>query len=968
MSFLKSVASHLYKQFGNNIADCAIIFPNKRPAIYFRQHLGQLVNTPIWSPDLFTIHEFIQESATRLPADRLLCSFLLYEAYSAILEEQGLLPVSYERFYPLGEVLLNDFTELESNAVSIKDIYSNLAELAAIDQGLDYLTEEQLDYLERFWKNFSVDRLSKQKERFLQLWKQLPAIFELFQTLLEQRGLITTGMIYRSLVTETYDRKEFPSRWKRLVFVGFNALNRAELQVFKKWEEQGIAMFYFDTDTHYMEDELQEAGRFLRRNLTLFTNQLPTDNSIRRSDRSVQLIAAEGNAAQIRMLPSLLETIPGIQEEPEQTAILLADENQLLPVLHALPEWADKVNITMGYGLLQSPLYSLMQTILRIQESLWQNKGRSVYYQPLLQLVQHPYLYQLPEAAEIATTVLQKALVSIPAISWANLEEPRLKKCLTVIEHPIEIISLIREMLEEHLATFVSGEATDLDAQLIHAAHAQLNRLEDLLLERKETLSLSFIAELILQVMRSQSVPLEGEPLRGLQIMGLLESRALDFKHIILLNVNEGILPKKAVAPTLIPDSIRRAYGLSVLENQDAIFAYVFYRLLQRSQSVTCLYNTAVDEKGMAEQSRFLTQIEYETGIPIIRKSVKMDINPKAKDPIVIEKDEAVMRTLNKYTGEEVILSPSALNTYLDCRLRFYFQNLQGIREPEEREDEISPRVLGNFLHRAMEFLYKGLEEKKGNKWVEPEDFEWLRSQTDRYLKEALGQELAKDRNHVVDYTGTLRIVEEVVKIYMEEVLKQDKNWAPFEMVDQEWKIAHPVQLELEGRRITLRLGGYIDRLDKKDGVYRIIDYKTGGDKKDFRSIQDLVTRERTDRNKAAFQTLLYAELLARQLEQVPKSGSVPAWMQAHVGTARVAAGLYDVRQMRKDGKEFDWQLSESSTKSKMKEDRIRETGPELMDSIRELLAEIFNRDQPFDQTARREKCEYCPYQTICGR
>jgi ATP-dependent helicase/DNAse subunit B len=326
------------------------------------------------------------------------------------------------------------------------------------------------------------------------------------------------------------------------------------------------------------------------------------------------------------------------------------------------------------------------------------------------------------------------------------------------------------------------------------------------------------------------------------------------------------------------------------------------------------------------------------------------------------------MRTLNKYTGEEVILSPSALNTYIDCRLRFYFQNLQGIREPEEREDEISPRVLGNFLHRAMEFLYQGLEAKKGSKWVDPGDFEWLNSQVDRYLKEALGQELAKDRTHIVDYSGTLRVVEEVVKIYIEEVLKQDKRWAPFEMVDQEWKIAHPVQLEVEGRKLTIRLGGFIDRLDRKDGVYRIIDYKTGGDKKDLRSVQDLFSRDRTDRNKAALQTLLYAELLGKQLEQAGKSGTAPAWLQAHVGAARVQAGLYTVRQMRSEGAEFDWRFSENSTKRKMDDNRIKEIGPELMDSIQAVLVEIFNKDQPFDQTERREKCEYCPYQTICGR
>jgi CRISPR/Cas system-associated exonuclease Cas4 (RecB family) len=977
MSFLESVATHLYRQFGSSIADCAIIFPNKRPAIYFRQHLGKQLATPIWSPDIFTIHEFIQESTQGLSADRLLCSFLLYESYREVLENELVQVVPYERFYPLGEILLNDFTELESNVVSINDLYTNLAELAAIDQGLDYLTEEQLTYLQNFWKNFSVQKLSQQKERFLQLWKNLPAVFELFRKKLSERGLITTGMIYRSLVTGDYENKDFPNKWKKLVFVGFNALNRAELQVLQKWQEEGRALFYFDTDIHYIEDELQEAGRFLRRNLGLFRNQLPMENSIRRSDRPIQVIAAEGNAAQVRMLPALLKEIPSILEEPEQTAVLLADENLLLPVLHALPDWIQQVNITMGYGLMQSPLYSLIQTMIHVQESLLQNKGRSVYFRPLLQLVQHPYLYKVSEAKELAEAIQQKSLVSIPAASWANLEDIRLKKAMEPVKHPLELIAMVREVLEIQAAVPEEERSTELDTQLLLAAQLQLNRLEDLLRSFQEELSIAFVGEIMLQVMRSQSVPLEGEPLKGLQIMGLLESRALDFKNIILLNVNEGILPKKAAAPTFIPDSVRRAYGLSVLENQDAIFAYVFYRLLQRSEKMTCLYNSTVDEKGLAEQSRFLTQLEYETEIPLIKKTVRLQVVPQAKPPIVIEKDEGVMKTMRKYASEKMMLSPSAINTYLDCRLRFYFQQVQSIREPEELEEEISPRVLGNLLHRSIEFLYRGLEERKSSRLVEPDDFDWLQGQVDPYLQEALGHELAKDRTHLVEYTGTLRVVEEVVRTYLKEILKQDKAWAPFTMVEQELKISFPLSVEVNGENWTIRLGGYIDRIDKKEGFYRIIDYKTGSDKKEFRSVDTLFMRDRADRNKAVLQTLLYAELLRQKIMQV--AGRPPAqalkeelgerdWMREQRGIPGVQAGLYDVRSMRKDGTNFDWRFVESGIKSKLDDHRIREIVPELMNQLKQTVEEIFNRNQPFDQTTRREKCEYCPYQKICGR
>lgn len=951
--FLQEVAESLYKKYGNELSNLALVFPNKRPSVFFRQHLGALITKPIWSPDLFTIHEFIQLSGNRLSADRLYQSFLLYEAYSEVMLQGGETNISsYERFYSLGEILLNDFTELESNAVAIADVYTNMADLAAIDQGFDYLTEEQKDFLTQFWNNFSVERLSLQKEKFLQLWQKLPAIFERFRVLLEDKNLTTTGTLYRNLVNGTQDNASFMDSYDKVVFIGFNALNRAELQLFARWKESGKAIFYFDTDHHYIDDPLQEAGLFLRRNISLFGNELETGNTINRSDRPIHIISAEGNAAQVRVLPELLKDIPAVMEHPEKVAVFLADENQLIPVLHALPSSLPYVNITMGYGLAQSPVFSLVQTIVRVQESLARHGGKRIYYQPLLQLLQHPYLYEVTDAARLATEINEKSIVSIPAEKWASIEEKRLKMILRPLEKPIELIHMVRHVLEHQATESTEGVVGTLEAQLLTATYYQLNRLEDLLLQFDHPLSLSFIGEILISVLRSLSVPLEGEPLKGLQVMGLLESRGLDFQHIILLNVNEGVLPKKAVAPTFIPDSIRRAYGLSVMENQDAIFAYVFYRLLQKAESVYCLYNNTIDDKSTGEQSRFLTQLEYETAIPVIRKSVQLLVNPQAKPAITIEKDDAILQNLRVYLGQP--LTPSAINNYIDCRLKFYFQHVQKIREPESFQDEIDARMLGNILHRAIEYLYLCVAEtKSGEQEIVAADIDLMSGKIEWAIGQAFGQELAGDRNHEVEFTGTYKVIAEVIRLYIQEILKQDKAYTPFRIVYMEGKLKQFFPVTVGGEEWRILLGGTIDRVDLKNGVYRIIDYKTGRDKKDIRSVDALFDRNSSDRNKAALQTIIYTHV-----------------MQQQVGINKpVNAGLYDVRNMRREGEKFDWRFREQSANGNGVDHlRMNEIITETVERLRPVIEEVFDRRVPFDQTDKIEKCEYCSFRVLCGR
>lgn len=949
--FLKEVASVLYNRFGSGLSDLAIVFPNKRPAVYFRQHLGNLIESPLWSPDLLTIFEFIQLSEKKLPADRLLQSFLLYESYVEQLTEMGDPAIStYERFYALGEILLNDYAELESNVTPIPDLYTNMANIAAIEQGFDYLTEEQQDFLKRFWKNFSAEKLSAQKEKFLHLWQISPAIFDRFAQKLQAKQLTTTGTIYRNLVSGKNSIPDFTDKYEKIVFVGFNALNRAELQLFAKWKAAGKALFFFDADTHYMDDPLQEAGLFLRRNISLFGNELEIGNNINRTDRSIQVIAAEGNAAQVRMLPQLLQELPGLAEHPENIALFLSDEQQLIPVLHALPDHIPYINITMGYGLVHSPVFSLVQTIIQVQQSLHQNGGNKIYYQPLLQLLQHPFLYEVKAAEELVTAITRRSQVTIFASQWGSIEEKRISRALTPVQNPLDIISCLKSILEMQASAKGTGAIAALEAQLLTAAYFQLNRLETILQQVGQQLSLDFISETIIQVLRSLSVPLEGEPLKGLQVMGLLESRGLDFDHIIVLNMNEGVLPKRAVAPTFIPDSIRRAYGLSVMENQDAIFAYVFYRLLQRSKSMTCLFNSTGDDQGPGEQSRFLSQLAHETKIPFSRRSIQLHIAPEAKPPIIIPKDDRVMHTLRKFMA--VPLSPSAINTYIDCRLRFYFSRIAKIDEPETFQDAIDARMLGNILHKAMECLYKDLAAaKSGQHNVVPEDFVFLRSQIPSAIDRAFGEVMAGDETFRVAYTGSYTVIVEVLKIYIEAILDCDEAYAPFKIRFLEQRVESSYTVQGRDKPWPIKIGGIIDRVDEKNGVTRIIDYKTGKDSKLITDIPALFDSLDGSRNKAALQTFIYTHVLQQQLP----------------GAKSMVSGIYDVRNMRKEKERFNWQFV-TADKEPVTHLRMNELVSETMQQLQSVLEEIFDETVPFDQTTVIEKCGYCPYKVLCGR
>ncbi|MFT4022415.1 MAG: PD-(D/E)XK nuclease family protein, partial [Flavihumibacter sp.] len=925
--FLYDVAEHALNRFGKELSQVAFVFPNKRPALYLRQWLGELIRQPVWSPPMMTIHEFILSSTHRLPADRLVSRFLLFEAYEEVFSEAG---ESYnnrfEDFFHFSEILLNDFTELEANGAPIGDVYANIRAMGELSAGFDYLTEEQQRYLERFWSSFSINQLSRQQEKFIRLWEKLPAIYNRFSQKLSQQGLIDTGTAYRALAADEHDNPQFDESYSHIAFVGFNALNQSELKIFKRYKDAGRALFYFDADRHYLDDELQEAGRFMRRNVNVFGNELTHGDAIRHSQKKIDVLAVEGDAAQAGLLPQLLAQIGNLRDEPVKTAVLLADESQLEPVLQALPPDI-KVNITMGYELKRSVIYPLATAYLHYCQSVAQQQHKYVFYEPVFGLLDHPWLQAYEPAKKLVDKLREEAGIRIPVAALLENDDALLQKIFTPVTEPMALFNGIRYLLQWWSGTENRARHTAMLQQLATAAWQQLNRLEGLLEKFSRHLSLGFVADTIQLSLFGLSVPLEGEPLEGLQIMGLLESRGLDFDQFILLQANDGILPKRAAAPTFLPDSIRRAYQLSVLENQDSIFAYVFYRLLQRSAKGWMTYNSLVTDQSTGEPSRFLAQLQYETSLELEKKPVSIPIKAYSKEPISIQKTPQVQGLLKRFSNVRKKMTPTAINNYLDCRLKFYYQYLAEIREPDAFLTELDSKTVGSIFHKTLENLYTWLAQETKEVKVDKAGIVLLRRELPAAIDRAFAQELTKT-DKPFTFSGSFLVLREIIAGYVKKVLAVDELYAPFSLVSMERQIAVQVPVTVSGRSEKIWIGGFIDRVDWKEGVYRIIDYKTGMDDKNIPSVESMFDRENPRRNKAALQTFMYAWILQRE-EKQPLS---------------VETGIYDVRAIGKSPEAFSWQFvfKGSGQPEKINHASLAELEEEIWQKVMDVIKEIY--------------------------
>lgn len=957
-SFLKLVAADLYKHTEGNLAHTAVVFPNKRAGLFFNEYLAQESDSPIWSPAYVSISELFRSLSPWEVGDpvKLVCE--LYKIFRRETQSTETL----DDFYFWGEMLISDFDDADKNKVDTDKLFSNLQDLRNIMDDYTFIDDEQEEAIRQFFQNFSIERRTALKERFISLWDVLGNIYKGFRESLASQNIAYEGMMYRHVI-EHLDVDKLP--YEKYVFVGFNVLNKVEHTLFTQLKDAGKAVFYWDYDEFYMKENRQavthEAGEFIRRNLRDFPSPLSGELFKNLSKpKEVHYIASSTENAQARYLPQWIRN--NLTTPEKETAVVLCNEALLQPVLHSLPAEVKHVNITMGFPLSQTPVYSFLIALLELHTHGFNFKSGRYTFQSVVTLLKHPYTRQLTGQAELLEKELTRNNRFYPLPGELGKDE-FLTRLFTPLSGNLNLCIRLSETLQQvagiYQANTSGTEDTDAFNQLyresLFKAYTTINRFRTLIEEDELTVQSETFRRLLVKVLSATNIPFHGEPAIGMQVMGVLETRNLDFRHLVLLSVNEGQLPKSGGDSSFIPYNLRKAFGMTTIEHKIAVYAYYFYRLLQRAERITLMYNTSSDGLNRGEWSRFMLQFLIEWPHPITRQFLEAGQSPQGTSPITVEKTPDVMRRMQSLfdvrANPKAKFSPSALNYYLDCPLKFYYRYVAGLSAPDEVSAEIDSATFGSIFHYAAEHIYKDLTTH--GKVINKEALETLlrnEVKLQNYVDTAFKKLFFNvPQNEKPEYNGVQLINSAVIARYLKQLLQNDLRYAPFTFIASEMEVDEPIDIQTPKGVIKSRIGGIIDRMDSKDGTLRIVDYKTGGDADTPPHVESLFIPDKK-RSNYVFQTFLYAAIMCRKQ---PTMKIAPALLYIHRAATETYSPVIQMGEPRKP-KEAVEDFSKYE-----KEYRERLQG---------LLEEIFNPEKSFTQTEIIEKCTYCDFKALCKR
>lgn len=907
-TFLEYVSEDILQKYGSDLSRIAVVFPNKRAALFLNQYLASMSDSPIWSPSYITISELFRSYSHRTVADpiKLVC-----DLHKSFISQTGI-NESLDHFYSWGQLLLADFDDIDKNMADADKVFANVRDIHELDD-LSYLNEEQRQAISRFFGNFTDDQNTELKKRFLKLWSKMGAIYHDFNQRLALQGLAYEGALYREVAESDLSSATQVSDYNHYLFVGFNLIQKVEQRLFKTLRQQDKASFYWDFDLSYLHTN--DAGFYIKQQMEEFPCELSTSSKAIYGNfeqpKEIHYISATTENAQGRYVSQWLRDAKRYADG-RQTAIVMCNEALLPTVIHCLPNEVDKVNITTGYPLSQSPVSSLILQLIDLRLLGYDQKHQRFRRRYLDTTLRHPYLSSIPveEARDMVTDT------SAPLLPW--------------------VLGIIKQIAQ-------SVDNTDpLFHECLFRSYTLINRLDTLAKDGDLVVSDNTLQRLISQLIQSTSVPFHGEPIEGIQIMGVLETRNLDFQHIILLSCNEGNMPRGVNDTSFIPYTIRKAYGLTTIDHKVAIYSYYFHRLLQRASDVTILYNNSTNDGQTGEMSRFMLQLMVDKHYQhhhILFHTIQVPASIQRKMPSVIQLAQKRQPTF---------LSPTAINTYLRCPLRYYYKYECELTEPEEDdEDTIDNRSFGNIFHEASQFLYERLM-AKSHQILKSDIEEVLRKRVDIVwaVDEAMKKELNVNDLSQASLNGLQLINREVLIQYLRQLLTIDRELAPFSIIGLETD----VKGALETPHISTTIGGRIDRLDHifKDGQERIrvIDYKTGSrSAKPLADVDAIFSQDNIANHSDYYlQTFLYASLVK---QNYPDKQVSPALLFIqHSG-----GDNYDPTLCY--GKEPITDIAPSI--------------PRFMELLKATVDDMFNPSIPYQPTADTDRCASCPYKLLCS-
>jgi CRISPR/Cas system-associated exonuclease Cas4 (RecB family) len=968
-SFLEYVADDLLLKHGDNLSDVAVVFPNKRAALFLSEHIARKAGKPVWSPAYITISDLFRHHSQRVVADpiKLVCE--LHKSFTA----QTGIDETLDHFYGWGQLLLADFDDIDKNMADADKVFANLRDLHELDD-VSYLSEEQKSILKRFFSNFSDNHDTELRQRFIRLWSRMSHIYHDFNDRLSSQQLAYEGALYR----EVAEQNDIAFAHRHYVFVGFNLLQRVEHRLFTMLKKQHRASFYWDFDHYYMPHGKggdNEAGHFIAQYLADFPNELDTSaneiyGNFAKQPRHIAYIAAPTENAQARYISQWLRdkqkddgTYTRISSG-RRTAIVLCNEGLLQTVIHCLPDEVQKVNVTTGYPLIQSPAASLVTLLMNLQTLGYSTQRERYRLKQVNAVLKHPYIAYLSDQTEPLHQKLNSEKIYYPDATMLSVDEGT----ALLFTHPDDHQQLLQWLCElmrniaigAENATLREHAADPLFQESVFRMYTLLNRLKALVDSHDLQVDTITLQRLITQLITSASVPFHGEPIEGLQVMGVLETRNLDFDHLLILSCNEGNMPKGVNDTSFIPYSIRKAYGLTTIDHKVAIYSYYFHRLLQRAADVTILYNNATQEGHTGEMSRFMLQLMVESPHHFTFHTLQAGQNYVPFHPVAVEKSERVMEVLQSRFSlssnpdkQSPLLSPTAINRYMRCPLQFYYYYVCDLKELDDVEDDsIDNRIFGNIFHEAAQLIYKRIMDRNGR--IERQSLDDLlknRVDIERATDEAFSKELFKlpagaDKEHLSKMMNGLQLINrEVIIHYLRQLVSIDRKHAPFTILGLE----RQVTAQLQTPHLTTTIGGFIDRLDQLEQI-RVVDYKTGGSMPDALDCTEAIFEPSSLSKHSDYylQTFIYSCIV--------RTSSVLNPQQLPVAPALLFiqhAGADDYNPIMKLG---DEPVNDIESERQL-------FGQLLIEKV----DSMFNPSLPFEPTSDRRRCTFCPYRLLCA-
>lgn len=931
-SFLSEIAQNLSKEFPNSLDKVTVVFNNRRSGLFLRQEFLKLSKQATFMPKTIGMDALVSELAETdiIPNELLL--FELFDIHRKILGENRKYD-TFEEFISFGDIMLADFSEIDLYCVNAEQLFTNLHDIKSIGE----------------W-NIESGKLTSFQENYLLFYRSLYQYYTLLHQRLESQHRSYAGMAYRH-VAENIDSLVHTLEGRQFCFVGFNALSTSEEHIIQHCVANGIGRLYTDGDTYYVDDEQQEAGHFIRRNRLAFPNIRHYDNHFAEGKKNITIVNCPESTLQCKYAGKIIEK--ELQEHPDnqlnQTAIVLADESLLLPLLNSLPEEVKTANITMGFPFSNTDIHALALKLFSLHQ---RRRGKTFYHQDILALLSDRIISNILGTSDMHSKI--ENLLYEEHIIYSDYDTvfslcKKLNTDLSSLEFifcdsnssPDEFLDMWYRLIQ---LIYASGilESDNKEKEALACMLEIVRHFQQIQEQYHFIDSLNILLKIYTRLAGRRSVAFYGEPLSGLQILGVLETRNLDFNRIILLSANEGTLPSGRNFNSLIPYNLKVAFGLPTFHEKDAVYAYNFYRLLQRAEDIYLLYSTEPDTMGKGEPSRFIHQLRrelatrYPHNITVTEKVLAAaNFAPDGTTQNIGQKTQEILDRIYEMASRG--LSPSALNKYRGCPLKFYYENILHVEEPDQVNEDLEQNELGSCIHAILESIYSNTDDNH----IKPETLQQALIDIDAIIDQALAGQFQHGRN----LSGRNHLLRAVARTQITGFLKTEikhlQTGGTIEIVGLEKELSHGFDVTVGDTSRHVVIKGIADRIDIADGILRIIDYKSG--RVEPRDLK--VTVSEPEWNAVSdkwFQLMTYEWL----------------YYHSHPNNQPHVSGIFPLGHLNSQLLTANWEGEEIITRQHL----------DTFDNmLHQLAAELLNPDIPFLANRKSKMCPYCPFNELCG-